>query len=529
MLSEDHHPREGTETAIWWRASGSSRLRVNLDASPSDLVTGLPAGCRPARFLADCAQALARSKVPLIRSATMITPGADSPERASAAIDSLLFRNAFGTPQMREIFSDRATIARYVDVEIALARAQGEVGVIPSEAAEAIAKHASSDDLDLERLRTETAIVGYPILPLVRQLVDQCGEAGKYVHWGATTQDIMDTATVLQVRDALELIAADLGELRAILTTLAQRYRDTPMAGRTHLQQAVPVTFGYKAAIWLAMFDRHTQRLRQIRPRVAVGQFGGAGGTLASLGDRGLEVQQALMDELGLTAPDITWHVARDSLAEAVNLLALITGSLGKIAYDVMIMASTEFGEVSEPFVSGRGASSTMPQKRNPISSEIMLALAKAVRQHAGLMADAVIQDFERATGPWHAEWIALPESFVMTAGSLNQAKFMLGGLSVDESRMRSNLGLTSGLIVAEAVMMGLAPHIGREPAHDVVYDACRTVDEYGGTLADALASMPVVSAHLDREALHRLTDPTNYLGMAPQMVDRAISRSREL
>lgn len=459
----------------------------------------------------------------------MITPDAGSAEWPSAAIDSLLFRDAFGTPQMREIFSDHATIARYIEVEIALARAQGGVGVIPSEAAEAIARCASSDRLDFERLRAETATVGYPILPLVRQLVEQCGEAGRYVHWGATTQDIMDTATVLQVRDALELIAADLDGLRAVLTAMAQRYRDTPMAGRTHLQQAVPVTFGYKAAIWLAMFDRHAQRLRQIGPRVAFGQFGGAGGTLASLGERGLEVQRALMDTLGLAVPDITWHVARDSLAEAVNLLALITGSLGKIAYDVMIMASTEFGELSEPFVSGRGSSSTMPQKRNPISSEIMLALAKAVRQRAGLMADAVIQDFERATGPWHAEWIALPESFVMTAGSLNQAKFMLGGLSVNESRMRANLDLTSGLITAEAVMMALAPNVGRESAHEIVYGACRMVDDHGGRLVDVLASMSDVSAHLDREALNRLTDPANYLGMAPQMVDQAIARSREI
>src|SRR3989440_2919729 len=254
------------------------------------------------------------------------------------------------------------------------------------------------------------------------------------------------------------------------------------MAGRTNLQQALPVTFGSKTAIWVAMFDRHAERLEQLKPRVLVGQFAGAAGTLASLGDKGFEVQKALCEELGLGVPVSTWHVARDGFAEAVNFLALVTGSLGKIALDIMIMASTEFAEVYEPFVKGRGASSTMPQKRNPISSELMLAASKAVRQHAGLMVDAMVQDFERATGPWHAEWIAIPESFILTSGALHQATFMLDGLVVDEQRMRRNLDMTSVLIVAEAGMMSLAPHLGRNEAHDLVYAACRTVNEKGGT-----------------------------------------------
>jgi len=442
---------------------------------------------------------------------------------ATTVLDSALFRDSFGTPRMREIFEERALIARYVEVEVALARAQGRCGVIPADAADEIAARSEPEALDLDLLRQETELVGYPILPLVHQLGRMCGEAGRYVHWGATTQDIMDTAVVLQVRDALTTIDTDLAELRSILVRLAKRYRDTPMAGRTHLQQALPITFGYKAAVWLAMLDRHAERLAQLRPRVLVGQFGGAAGTLASLGERGLDVQKALMEELGLGVPVATWHVARDGLAEAVGFLGLLTGSLGKVAYDVMLMASTEVGEVQEPFVAGRGSSSTMPQKRNPISSELILAAAKAVRQHAGLMLDAMIQDLERATGPWHAEWIAVPESFILTAGALRQAKFMLGGLVVDEERMRKNLGMTSGLIVAEAVMMGLAPHLGRNAAHDVVYTACQVVSEQGGRLADVLAGMPEVSSRLNRGALERLTDPANYLGMAPQMVDRVV------
>ena len=443
---------------------------------------------------------------------------------STTVLDSILFRDAFGTSEMREVFSDLGLIRLYAEVEIALAKAEARCGVIPREAAEEIADRTDVAALDFEKLRGETDIVGYPILSLVHQMAKQCGEAGRYVHWGATTQDIMDTAVVLQIRKGLAIIERDIDALRHILGGLSKRYRDTPMAGRTHLQQALPVTFGYKTVIWLAMFDRHAERLAQLKPRVLVGQFAGAAGTLASLGDKGFVVQQALCEELGLGVPVSTWHVARDALAETVNFLALVTGSLGKIAFDIMIMASTEFAEVYEPFVKGRGASSTMPQKRNPISSELMLAAAKAVRQHAGLMLDASIQDFERATGPWHAEWIAIPESFVMTAGALHQAKFALGGLIVDEAQMAKNLDISRGLIVAEAVMMGLAPQLGRQEAHDVVYDACRRASEQHISVRDALSTDPKITSRIDRATVERLTSPGNYLGLAPDMVDRVLA-----
>ncbi|ADN00695.1 adenylosuccinate lyase family protein [Dickeya dadantii] len=445
---------------------------------------------------------------------------------ASNVLDSILFRDSFGTPEMRAVFDDHELIRKYVEVEIALAKAEARCGVIPQQAADEIAKTCNADTLDFDLLRHETEIVGYPILPLVHQISKQAGASGGYVHWGATTQDIMDTAVVLQIRDAFDLIEADIRSLRNTLADLARRYRNTPMAGRTHLQQALPITFGYKAAIWLDMFDRHAERLEQARPRILVGEFAGAAGTLASLGDNGLAVQKAMMEELKLGVPTSTWHVARDGFAEAVNLLAVITGSLGKIAYDVMLLASNEFGELYEPFVKGRGASSTMPQKRNPISSELMLACAKGVRQHAGLMLDAMVQDLERATGPWHAEWIAIPESFVLAAGALNQAKFMLSGLIVDEQAMAKNLDMTKGLIVAEAVMMGLAPYMGRQDAHDVVYDACRIVNTQGGRLADVLNAMPQVSSRLKPELIEQLTDPVNYLGIAPEMVDQVLEKS---
>ena len=450
---------------------------------------------------------------------------------AIGVLDSAIFADMFGTPAMRGLFGDEPFLARCVEVEAALARSQGRLGIIPVEASEAITRAASAlangrRALDLARLKKETETVGYPILPLVRQLAEWAGDYGRYIHWGATTQDIMDTAVVLQIRAGLGLVEEDLTAVRGHLAALARRYRDAPMAGRTHLQHALPVTFGYKAAVWLSALDRHADRLRELRPRVLFAQFGGAAGTLASLGkgEESLKTRAALASELALRDPSITWHVTRDGIAETVQTLALLLGSLGKIALDVMLMSATEFGEAAEPFVAGRGSSSTMPQKRNPISCELIVAAAKVLRQQAGLVLDALVTDFERATGPWHVEWVAVPEAFGYAAGALHQARFMLGGLIVDAGRMAKNLTMTHGLIVAEAVMMGLAPHTGRNEAHDIVYDACRLAIETDRPLLDVLLEMPAVAGPLGTEKLRALTNPANYLGAAPAMVDRVLT-----
>ena len=335
----------------------------------------------------------------------------------------------------------------------------------------------------------------------------------------------MDTATVLQLREAVALIEAQLAEVMATLADLARLHRDTPMAGRTHLQQALPITFGHKVAIWLSALQRSADRLEQAKPRALQAQLGGAVGTLASLGERGLDVRAAYARALGLTEPDITWHVARDGLVEMVQTSAVICGALGKIGYDVMILMATEIGEVFEPFSSHRGASSTMPQKRNPISSEILLANAKMSRDAASLMLDAMVQDLERATGPWHCEWLALPQVCLLTAGSLAQAQFMLSGLIVDQAAMKRNLNSTRGLIVAEAVMMGLAPALGRQLAHDEVYAACRDAFDRGEALLDALLRRPAIASALPRDRLAALCEPSNYLGTAGAMVDRVLAR----
>jgi 3-carboxy-cis,cis-muconate cycloisomerase len=444
----------------------------------------------------------------------------------STVFDSAIYRDAFGTPDMRAIFSDESFVGHAVTIETALARVQGRLGVIPAEAAAAISAHASAGGIDFAKLKQETDLVGYPIVGLVHQLAKQCGEAGRYLHWGATTQDIMDTAAVMQIREALALVGDDLAAIDTALATLASKHRNTVMAGRTHLQHALPITFGHKATVWLSMVRRHRERLDQLKPRVLVGQFAGAAGTLASLGDKGLAVQDALMAELGVGRPAAPWHAARDGLAETVGFLGLVTASLAKIATDVMLLMQTEVGEAFEPFVAGRGSSSTMPQKRNPISCEHINAAAKAVRQHAGLMLDAMVVDHERATGPWQAEWIAIPESFLATAGALRHARSMIDGLIVDAARMRRNLDITGGLIVAEAVMMALAEHIGRGAAHDVVYAACRAAAEQGTPLIDQLRSNAAVTEHLNDEQLRQLVDPANYLGVAPAMIDRVLGRA---
>jgi len=443
---------------------------------------------------------------------------------AASLIDSAVFRDIFSTEAMRRIFSDENRVQKYLDFEAALARAQGRLGIIPKEAADEIAKHCNSAEIDLAKLKTATERIGYPVLGVVQQLVALCRDRlGEWCHWGATTQDITDSATVMQIREALTLVEADLDGICGALAALARKYRDTPMAGRSNLQQAVPITFGYKMATLLAAFDRHRQRLGELRARVLVGEFGGAAGTLSSLGGRGLETQAELMKELKLGQPAIAWHTVRDTIAEVGCFLGLVTGTCGKIAFDIKLMMQTEVEELYEPFHEGRGSSSTMPQKRNPISSVYITALTSVVRQQVAALLDAMVEDHERATGPWEIEWIVLPEIFCLTAGALAQTQFVLTGLQVDERKMRANLDLTRGLIVSEAVMMGLGPYLGRQYAHDLVYDICRKVVSTGRTLVDLLAENAEVTKYLDRAALARLCDPANYLGEAGAMVDKVL------
>jgi 3-carboxy-cis,cis-muconate cycloisomerase len=443
----------------------------------------------------------------------------------ASVIDSAIFRDIFGTEAMRQVFSDVNRVQKYLDFEAGLARAQARLGIIPQDACDEILKHCKADQFDFDKLKKQTERIGYPVLPVVQQLVGLCKNGlGEWCHWGATTQDITDTATIMQIREGLALIEQDINAISDSLAELAKKHRDTPMAGRSNLQQAVPITFGYKVATYLAAFERHKQRLKELRERVLVFEFGGAAGTLSSLGKDGLRTQVELAKELDLKQPEIAWHTVRDRTAEVGCFLGLVTGICGKIAYDVKLLMQTEVEEVYEPFHEGRGSSSTMPQKRNPISSVYITALTAVVRQQVGALLNAMEEDHERATGQWEIEWIVLPEIFVLSAGALAQTKFILAGLQVDAKRMRANLDITKGLIVSEAVMMGLGPYLGRQYAHDLVYDICRQVVATGRPLAELLAENAEISKHLTRDELNKLCDPANYLGQAGEMVDRVLA-----
>jgi 3-carboxy-cis,cis-muconate cycloisomerase len=427
---------------------------------------------------------------------------------------------------MREIFSDRAQLQYMLDVEAALARAQAKLGLVPSHVAETITAAARVENLRLERIAASARTVGYPVVGVVKELGRAAGEeAARYIHLGATTQDILDTALVLQMRRACDYLRRDLLTLVRKLAEHAVRYRNTPMAGRTHLQHAVPITFGLKCAVWAAPLATHIERLDAAIRRTLVIEFGGAAGTLAPLAENGVAVMEALSQELGLAVPDLPWHVVRDAVTEIVTLLGLICGSVAKFALDITLLTQTEVAEVFEPHTTGRGGSSTMPQKRNPIASEYILAAVRGVHALVPLMLGTMVQDHERGTGPWQAEPLVIPQCFVLTAGALAHACAIAEGMTVDVERMRQNLTATNGLIMAEAVVTALTPVIGRAAAEEALTQACNRAIAEGRALTEVLRSTPVLRPHLSDDTLERLMDPASYLGSAGVFVDRVVAR----
>jgi 3-carboxy-cis,cis-muconate cycloisomerase len=444
---------------------------------------------------------------------------------AASIIDSQIFQGIFTTDAMRHVWSDENRTAHYVAIERALAIVQARLGLIPQEAADEIVSHCHIDQIDMARLRQQTERIGYPILGVVTQLNQLCRDKlGEYVHWGATTQDITDTATVMQIREALVLVDDELAAIAKALAKLCKDHRLTPVIGRSNLQQAIPVTFGYKMAGILASVLRHRERISQLRERVLVGEFAGAAGTLASLSTGAMETQAGLCAELGLAQPVIAWHTIRDNIAEVGSVICLIGGTLGKLSLDIKLMMQTEVGEVQEPYYHGRGSSSTMPQKRNPISSAYTHGAISVLRQHAAALMDAMVADHERSTGPWQIEWIVLPEAFCLLAGALKQMRTVVEGLEVDAEAMRRNIDMTGGLVMSEAVMMGLGPYIGREYAHDLVYDLCRESLKTKTPLIDLLVANAEISRHVNRAQLLEMLDPANYLGQSGVMVDRVLA-----
>ncbi len=438
----------------------------------------------------------------------------------------------FGSAAMGEVFSDAARLQRMLDFEAALARAEAQCGVIPPAAAQAIAAKCKVELIDAKSLATATALSLNPAIPLVKQLTALVAkddpEAARFVHWGATSQDANDTGLVLQIRQGLDVLQSDLDSLSVELAGLAQKHRSTLMAGRTLMQHALPTTFGVKVAGWLDAVTRHHERLVEVRRRAFNLQFGGAVGTLAALREKGREVASALAQELHLGIPAMPWHTQRDRIAEVATTLGLLVGTLGKIARDISLHMQTEIAEVFEPAGVGRGGSSTMPHKRNPVSAAIVLSAATRVPGLVGTMLSAMVQEDERGLGDWHAEWETLPEIFRQTAGALRQMATIVPHLEIDAARMRHNLDATQGLIYAEGVTMAMGTHIGKSDAHRLVEGASRQARELGKHLREVLAQNPTVTERLTSAELDRLFAPENYLGAAEEFVDRVIDASRK-
>ena len=444
---------------------------------------------------------------------------------------SSLTDGLFSTEGMRSIFSDSNTIQRMLDVEAALARALAVEDVIPQSAVAAIVSSCRADLMDLDALAKSVSSAGNVAIPLVKQLTavvaSTDADAARYVHWGATSQDVIDSGRVLQLRDAIDLITIDLAELADKLAALAHQHRATIMVGRTWMQHAQPTTLGLKIAGWLDAIMRHQDRLQALRTRVCVLQFGGAAGTLASLGESGLTVATALAKDLSLALPALPWHTHRDRMGEVATTFGLLTGTLGKIARDIALHAQTEIAELAEPLAQGRGGSSTMPHKRNPVACSAVLACAMRVPALVSTMLTAMVQEQERALGGWQAEWETLPEIASLTSSALNQLREVSSGLSIDAARMRSNIDITQGLIMAEAVSLALAQHVGRAVAHELIEEACHQAVESGRSLLEVLKSDSRMPEEFSLSHLEDLFDPARYLGEAPAFVDRVLAHHR--
>ena len=436
-----------------------------------------------------------------------------------------------GSSEVATLFADDARLQAMLVFEAALAAAEAECGIIPAAAATAIAGVCRVARLDHTGFAGAAAQAGNLAIPLVKRLTEAVAavdrDAARFVHWGATSQDAIDTGMVLQLRGALDHLERELARLADALARLAAAHKSTAMVGRTWLQHALPVTFGLKAAGWLDGVERHRERLAALRPRLLVLQFGGAAGSLASLGERGLEVAAALARRLDLGLPDLPWHGQRDRLAELATTLGLIAGSLGKLARDLSLLMQTEIGEAFEAAGEGRGGSSTMPHKRNPVIAAAVLAAATRAPGLVATMLSAMVQEHERGLGGWHAEWVALPELVILTAGALTQTADLVAGLELDPARMRANLDMTHGLIMAEAVTMALGATLGRLEAHHLVEAACRRAVTERRHLRAVLAEDAAVAGVLDAAALDRLFDPTGYLGVAEAFIDRVLAARR--
>lgn len=447
---------------------------------------------------------------------------------ASHMIDFLTLGNNFGTPEMREVWSEENRLRQHVEVEVALAQAEGELGVIPLEAAKKIAERANAESIDLLELADEVVRLKHSFMATINTLQRQCGEAGEYIHYGATTQDIVDTATVLQLKQAFDIVQRDSRFVALELKKLAKQYQYTPMVGRTHGMQALPTTFGFKLAVWLDEFVRHLTRLNEIRERVLVGNISGAICTYASFGDKGPEVEQRALTLLGLNTPNIGWQAARDRFSEYASVIALISGTLGKIGNEFYNLMRTEINEIEEPFSAGKIGSSTMPHKRNPAILEGLASLTEPVFKSVALMHESMKTEHERDAMSWRAEWIALPELNIYVAAQLQMTLTVLRGMKVNSKQMLKNLELQHGLLLSEKIMFELGKKLGKQTAHQLVYESAMLAFEQERPFKDVLQENTELKQCFTEQEISQWLIAENYLGSAPRKVDVVINYAEQ-
>lgn len=442
---------------------------------------------------------------------------------ASHVIDYLILGNNFSTSEMRAIWSEQNRLEKQVAVEVALAKAQGELGVIPCDAADAIVAKADASKLSIEQIAKQSAKAKHSLMSTINALQDQVGDAGQFIHYGATTQDIVDTATVLQLKQSFAIIERDTKLVACELKKLAKQYQYLPMVGRTHGMQALPTTFGFKLAVWLDEFVRHLQRLSEIKQRVLVGNISGAICTYAAMGELGVQVEARTLTLLDLNTPNIGWQAARDRFSEYASVIALISGTLGKMGNEFYNLMRTEINEVEEPFSDGKIGSTTMPHKRNPAALEGLASLTAPLLKSVALIHESMKVEHERDAMSWRAEWIALPEINLYLSSQLQTALAVLQGLKVNAERMLTNLTLQNGLLLSEKVMFEIGKRLGKQTAHRLVYQSAMQAFEQNKTFKAVLLADPILNKEFTEDELDSWLEPVNYVGLAPEKVEQVI------
>ena len=447
---------------------------------------------------------------------------------ASHVLDFLILGNNFSTSEMRAVWSEQNRLEKQVDVEVALAKAEGELGVIPADVADEIVKKADASKLSLQQIADEAAKAKHSLMSTINALQKQVGEAGQFIHYGATTQDIVDTATVLQLKQSFAIVERDTKLIAIELKRLAKQYQYLPMVGRTHGMQALPTTFGFKLAVWLDEFVRHLQRLTEIKQRVLVGNISGAVCTYASMGNFGPMIEARALSSLGLNTPNIGWQSARDRFSEYGSVIALISGTLGKIGNEFYNLMRTEINEVEEPFSEGKIGSTTMPHKRNPAALEGLASLTAPLLKSVALIHESMKVEHERDAMSWRAEWIALPEINLYISAQLQTALTILKGLKVNSDRMLANLLMQNGLLLSEKVMFEIGKRLGKQTAHHLVYNCAMQAFEQNRAFKDVLLDDPLLNKEFSVAELDSWLEPINYLGSAPEKVQQVINYAEQ-